>query len=309
MTEVARYGRVAVLMGGTAAERDVSLRSGAAVAKALAEASVNCSAIDLRGPADLLSLPGHCDRAFIAIHGRGGEDGTLQGALEALAIPYTGSGVLASALAMDKLRSKLIWQASGLPTPAWLRLDASTTFEEVVDAVGGPPFMVKPAHEGSSVGVALVDDFETYAPALRAALDLDDTVLAEQYIRGGEYTAPILGDRELPLVKLEPARAFYDYTAKYLSNDTVYRCPCGLDVGAERRIQALARRGFDALGCAVWGRIDFMVDGAGNPYLIEANTVPGMTEHSLMPRSAAQAGIDFTALVLQILDSTLGGPA
>ncbi len=300
-----RFGRVAVLMGGTAAEREISLRSGAAVHAALARSGVAAEAVDFRGRDDLLALVGSFDRVFIVVHGRGGEDGCLQGALELLGLPYTGSGVLASALGMDKARCKRLWQGCGLPTPAWMPLCADTPFSAVNDALAGPPFMVKPAREGSSLGVSLVTDAASYSAALGAAFALDPLVFAEQYIRGPEYTAPVLHGRALPLVRLEPKRAFYDYTAKYLSNDTVYHCPSGLSAQAEEAAQTLALAAFHALGCAVWGRIDCMRDERGQVWLIEANTVPGMTEHSLLPMAARQAGIDFDALVLGILATTL----
>lgn len=304
-----RFGRVAVLMGGTAAEREISLRSGAAVHAALERCGIDAHAIDLRGPEVLLTLPGRFDRVFIVVHGRGGEDGSLQGALELLGLPYTGSGVLASALGMDKARTKRLWQGCGLPTPSWMPLNAGTPYAAVAMTLAGPPFMIKPAREGSSLGVSLVTDEASYAIALAAALALDPQVFAEQYIAGDEYTAPVLHDRALPLVRLEPRRAFYDYTAKYLSNDTLYHCPCGLTPDEESAAQALALEAFHALGCAVWGRIDFMRDARGQCWLIEANTVPGMTEHSLLPMAARQAGIDFETLVLDILGTTLAPEA
>jgi D-alanine-D-alanine ligase len=308
MVEVAdprRLGRVAVLMGGTAAEREISLRSGAAVHAALVRRGVDAQAIDFRGRDQLLALPGNFDRVFIVLHGRGGEDGSLQGALDLLGLPYTGSGVLASALGMDKARSKRLWQGHGLPTPAWLMLAPDTPFDAVATALAGPPFMVKPAREGSSLGVSLVNDEAEHAAALAAAFALDTEVLAEQFIHGSEYTAPILHGRALPLVRLEPRRAFYDYTAKYLSQDTAYHCPCGLSAAEEGRAQDLALLAFHALGCKVWGRIDFMRDDSGQLWLIEANTVPGMTELSLLPMAARQAGIGFDELVLGILAATL----
>jgi len=300
-----RFGRVAVLMGGTATEREISLRSGAAVHAALMRCGVDAHAVDYRGRDDLLALPDHFDRVFIVVHGRGGEDGTLQGALELLGLPYTGSGVLASALGMDKARTKQLWQGCGLPTPAWMTLERDSPFQQVAETLAGPPFMVKPAREGSSLGVSLVTDAASHAAALETAFALDALVFAEQYIRGSEFTAPVLHERALPLVRLEPKRAFYDYTAKYLSNDTIYHCPCGLTVVEESAAQALALQAFNALGCAVWGRIDFLRDSRGQVWLIEANTVPGMTEHSLLPMSARQAGIGFDAVVLGILAATL----
>lgn len=309
MRDPQSYGRVAVLMGGTAAEREVSLRSGSAVTAALQSLKIDAFAVDFRTREDLIQLLNQCDRVFICLHGRGGEDGTLQGALELLGIPYTGSGVLASALAMDKVRCKRLWQGAGLPTPKWLKLGSELSFQDVVAVVGGPPFMLKPAREGSSIGVAMVNTVEEFEPALATALALDPEVFAETYIRGGEYTAPILDDQALPLVKLEPKRAFYDYTAKYVSNDTVYRCPCGLRRDLETVLQELAKAAFDSLGCRSWGRIDLMLDEREQPFLIEANTVPGMTSASLMPRSAAQADISFAELVERVLASSWSEPS
>lgn len=294
-------GKVAVLFGGKSAEREVSLKSGSAVLAALQRRGVDAHAFD---PAvrelQALKSEGY-DRAFIALHGRGGEDGTLQGALELMGVPYTGSGVLASALGMDKWRSKLVWQAAGLPIPQYELLDERSDFEAVAARLGLPLF-VKPANEGSSVGISKVKRAQDLRAAYAAAAKHDKLVIAEKFIGGGEYTAAILGARALPVIKIEPANEFYDYEAKYLRDDTRYRCPCGLPPEREAEMQRLALRGFQLLGGQGWGRIDFLVDEQGRPYLLEANTAPGMTDHSLVPMAARQAGLSFEQLVLEILE-------
>lgn len=297
----ASFGKVAVLFGGKSAEREVSLKSGAAVLAALCRSGVDAHAFD---PA-VLSLEALRDegfeRAFIALHGRGGEDGTVQGALELLGIPYTGSGVLASALGMDKWRSKLVWQAAGLPAPAYALLDAGSDWQSVVQQLGLPLF-VKPANEGSSVGISKVKTLAELEPAYREAARHDHLVIAESFVGGGEYTAAILGDRALPVIKIEPANEFYDYEAKYLRDDTRYLCPCGLSVEREAEIQRLAKQAFALIGGQGWGRVDFLMGEDGQPYLLEINTSPGMTDHSLVPMAARQAGISFEQLVLQVLE-------
>lgn len=301
--EPADYGRVAVLMGGRSGERAISLESGGAVHAALCERGVDAVAIDWTDDLVTPLQASGCQRVFIALHGRGGEDGQVQGLLQTLGLPYTGSGVLGSALAMDKSRAKRVWAAAGLPTPAWIRLEPGAAAEEVVGRLG-LPLMVKPAREGSSLGVSKVRRVEEFAPALEAALALDGLVLAEQFVAGGEYTAPLLAGEALPLIKLETDREFYDYQAKYLDDTTRYICPCGLAPEREREFQALALAAFEALDGFGWGRIDFMVDGAGRPWLIEANTVPGMTSHSLVPMAARAVGVDFPELCLRILETS-----
>lgn len=298
------FGKVAVLMGGTSAEREVSLKSGAAVLQALQQRGIDAHPVDVG--ADVLQQlqQGGFDRAFVMLHGRGGEDGTMQGALELLGLPYTGSGVLASALGMDKWRSKLLWQAAGLPVPACALLDAASDYTALVQKLGLPLF-VKPASEGSSVGISKVNKAEELASAYRNAAQHDPLVLAEQFIGGGEYTVAILGDQALPVVKIEPSGEFYDYDAKYLSDATHYLCPCGLSAEKEAELQGLARKAFDVLGCQGWGRIDILLDDAGNPYLLEANTLPGMTDHSLVPMAAKAAGIAFDDLVCRILEHSM----
>jgi D-alanine-D-alanine ligase len=299
------FGRVAVLMGGASAERDVSLKSGAAVLKALLQSGVDAHKVDVGSDVMTQLMNGCFDRAFVILHGRGGEDGTIQGALELMELPYTGSGVMASALGMDKWRSKLLWQAAGLPTPDCSLLDSDSDFGEVAERLGLPLF-VKPASEGSSVGISKVNGREEMAAAYREAVKHDRLVLAEQCIGGGEYTVAIVGDELMPVVKIEPAGEFYDYESKYLSDDTAYRCPCGLSPEKEAELQALAARAFEVLGCRGWGRIDILLDEAECPYLLEANTLPGMTDHSLVPMAAKTAGISFDELVWRILETSMG---
>ncbi|WP_104201808.1 D-alanine--D-alanine ligase [Billgrantia saliphila] len=304
MRQAQDFGRVAVLFGGRSAERDVSLKSGAAVLAALQRSGVDAFGYD---PADggLVGLEALApDRVFIALHGRGGEDGTLQGALELLGIPYTGSGVLASALGMDKQRTKQVWQAVGLPTPEAVMLDDDADWGEVVARLE-LPLIVKPVHEGSTLGISIVDDRNTLEAAYREAVRFDARVMAERYIRGEEYTVSLLGQRVLPAIRVEVPSGFYDYEAKYLSNDTRYHLPCGLDTEQEAALGELCRQAFEAVGGEGWGRVDVMRDAEGRFWLIEVNTSPGMTDHSLVPQSAAHAGIGFDELVLRILATTL----
>jgi D-alanine-D-alanine ligase len=303
MTDVARFGKVAVLLGGRAAEREVSLRSGAAVLAALRHQGVDAHALDPDESVLTELRGGGFDRAFIVLHGRGGEDGVMQGALETIGLPYTGSGVLGSALGMDKYRTKLVWEGRGLPTAASVLLTREADLEGA--AALGFPLMVKPAHEGSSIGMARVEDSVALAAAWNVAREYDAEVLAERWIQGAEYTCAILGREALPMIRLETPHAFYDYDAKYRANSTRYLCPCGLSGAEERRLQTLALEAFDAAGASGWGRVDLMVDGEGRPFLLEINTVPGMTDHSLVPMAARAAGLDFDALVLRILETSL----
>jgi D-alanine-D-alanine ligase len=301
-----RFGKVAVMLGGTSAERPVSLNSGAAVLAALTRQGVDAHAFDPanRNLGDLIS--GEFDRAFIALHGRFGEDGCMQGALELLAIPYTGSGVMASAIGMDKWRTKLLWRAAGLPTADWAILDAASDFAAVEKKLGLPIF-VKPAREGSSIGMSKVTEAGTLAAAYETAAEHDALVLAEKFINGAEFTVGILGDRALPLIRLEPAKdkAFYDFDAKYIRNDTQYHCPAGLPEAQEMALRQLALDAFRLVDGRGWGRVDLMLDSLGNPYLLEVNTSPGMTDHSLVPMAARVAGMDFDALCMKILEQTL----
>ena len=296
-----RYGKVAVLLGGKSAEREVSLKSGSMVLAALRSRGVDAHAFDPaeRGLDELLEQ--RFDRAFIALHGRFGEDGTIQGVLEWLGIPYTGSGVLASALAMDKLRTKLLWQANRLPTPPHELLGAASDWRQVAARLG-LPLMVKPVSEGSSIGMSKVRHAEALDEAYALAVNYDRVVIAEKFIEGTELTGAILGDQALPLIRLETERDFYDYQAKYIADDTRYILPCGLAPEKEREIQALCLAAFRALGCRGWGRVDLMLDRAGNPHLLEVNTAPGMTDHSLVPMAARAAGLAYEDLCLRILD-------
>jgi len=297
------FGRVAVLMGGRSAEREISLMSGRAVHAALLQRGVDAQVVDA-GEDVWQQLHRDFDRVFIILHGRGGEDGVIQGALETLGLPYTGSGVLGSALGMDKLRSKWLWQALGLAVPDFVVIHAATKPDELVTTLG-LPLMIKPSREGSSLGISKVTEASQLPAALAAARQLDDCVIAERFIQGGEYTCAILGREALPMIRIETPRDFYDYQAKYFAADTRYHCPCGLERAHEVELQRLALRAFEVLGCHGWGRVDFMVDDEGRPWLIEVNTVPGMTDHSLVPMAARQAGLSFEDLVWRILEESL----
>ena len=301
------FGKVAVLMGGWSAERDISLLSGEAVLKALQKQSVDAHGVDVDHEVDTKLREMKAERAFIVLHGRGGEDGVIQGLLEAMAIPYTGSGVLGSAIAMDKLRTKQIWTAAGLPTPDYVVLDSEQSCEQALQQLG-LPLIVKPVMEGSSIGMSKVEQADDMLHAWRNAADCGGVVIAEKWITGEEYTAAILNDRVLPMIKLQTPHAFYDYAAKYEASDTDYICPCGLDEKVETELAGMMQRAFDIVSASGWGRVDFMLDTAGKPWLIEVNTVPGMTDHSLVPMAAKQAGIDFEQLVLEILETSCVRP-
>lgn len=293
------FGKVAVLFGGTSAEREVSLHSGARVMAALQGQGIDVHPFDpATQPLD--ALKGY-ERAFVALHGRHGEDGTIQGALEVMHIPYTGSGVLASALAMDKFRTKLMWQAAGLPVPEYALLTAESDFADIEEELGLPLF-VKPAREGSSIGVTKVKTPGGLKAAYDEAVRHDPLVIAEKGVMGGEYTVGIIGDQVLPIVKIEPATEFYDYEAKYNRDDTRYLCPCGLPEKKEMQIRKEALEAFRVLGGRGWGRVDFLMDEAGNHYFLEVNTAPGMTDHSLVPMAARVAGLDYPALVRRVLE-------
>ena len=288
-------------MGGRSAEREISLKSGTMVLAALKKSGVDAHAFDPRDSGLDALVSQHFDRAFIALHGRFGEDGTVQGALEYLGVPYTGSGVMASALAMDKWRTKLLWQAAGLPTPPYELMTAQTDPAALAVKLG-LPLMVKPAREGSSIGMSKVVSVEKIPPAYELAARHDDTVLAERFIDGIELTAAILNDDPLPLIRLETPRVFYDYEAKYFADDTRYICPCGLPAEQEARVQRVALEAFRLAGCSGWARVDLMLDRAGNPHLLEVNTIPGMTDHSLVPMAARARGMSFEDLVIRILE-------
>ena len=296
------FGKVAVLLGGKSAERAVSLKSGGMVLNALRSRGVDALAFD---PAErgLDALIGErFERAFIVLHGRFGEDGTVQGVLEWLGIPYTGSGVLASALAMDKLRTKLLWHAQGLPTPPYAVLTKDSDLRTVARELG-VPLMVKPASEGSSIGMSKVRSAARLDEAYALAVNYDRVVIAEKFIDGTELTAGILGDQVLPLIKIETPRDFYDYEAKYIADDTRYIVPCGLSAAREGDMQALCLKAFRALGCGGWGRVDLMLDRQGRAFVLEVNTVPGMTDHSLVPKAARAVGMSYEDLCLRILEA------
>jgi D-alanine-D-alanine ligase len=300
-----KLGKVAVLFGGKSGEREVSLKSGSAVLAALLRQGVDAKAFD---PAEqaLHELEGF-DRAFNALHGRYGEDGTIQGALELMGIPYTGSGVMASGLGMDKWRTKLLWKVLNIVTPDFEVVNAQSDFVAIEQKLGLPLF-VKPANEGSSIGITKVKQKGGLRPAWILACKADPLVIAEQFIGGGEYTVGILGETPLPIVRIVPKNEFYDYEAKYLRNDTEYLCPSGLSTEKEAQIQAEALQAFRAVGCKGWGRVDFLMDEQGNHYFLEVNTSPGMTDHSLVPMAAKAAGISFDELVIKILAMTLDAP-
>lgn len=298
------FGKVAVMMGGTAAEREISLNSGNAVYQALLANGIDATAIDVTAsPID--SLAGqHFDRVFNIIHGRGGEDGVLQAVLQTLGLPYTGSGVLASALAMDKLRTKLCWQGLGLPTPKWFLLKTDDDIDVCIQRLGFP-VIVKPAQEGSSIGMSKAHNRDELVAAMQLASQYRCDVYAEQWVQGQEFTVGILDGEALPAIRLETPNEFYDFDAKYRANTTRYHCPCSLDDAREQALQALAVEACEALGVKGWGRVDVFIDASGASQLIEVNTVPGMTDHSLVPMAAKAAGIDFDELVWRILETSL----
>ncbi|CAG9229736.1 D-alanine--D-alanine ligase B [Burkholderia gladioli] len=304
-----RFGKVAVLLGGVSAEREVSLKSGTLVVQGLREAGIDAHPFDpSERPLAALKDEGYV-RAFNALHGGYGENGQIQGALDFYGIRYTGTGVLGSALGLDKFRTKLVWQQTGIPTPPFevvLRGDDYAARAPEIVAKLGLPLFVKPASEGSSVAVIKVKDAAALPAALDEAARHDKIVLVEKSIEGGgEYTACIAGDLDLPVIRIVPAGEFYDYHAKYIADDTQYLIPCGIEAGREAEVKRLARRAFDVLGCTDWGRADFMLDAAGNPYFLEVNTAPGMTDHSLPPKAARAVGISYSELVVKLLAMTL----
>ena len=298
------FGKVAVLFGGKSGEREVSLKSGSAVLAALQKQGVNAHAFD---PAhqELNELK-QFDCAFIALHGRYGEDGTIQGALELMGIPYTGSGVMASSVGMDKWRTKLLWKANAIKTPDFELVNANSNFAEI-EARLGMPLFVKPANEGSSIGISKVKTAGGLKAAYQLAALSDPLVIAEKFIGGGEYTVGILGEKVLPVIRIVPKNEFYDFDAKYCRDDTEYRIPSGLSAKKEAEIQAEALQAFQVIGCRGWGRVDFLMDEADNHYFLEVNTSPGMTDHSLVPMAAKHIGISFEALVLQVLSGAALG--
>lgn len=303
ITDAETFGRVAVLVGGDSAEREVSLVTGAAVLAALKARGIDAHALDPSETSlDELRTRGF-QRVWNALHGRGGEDGVMQGALETMGIPYTGSGVLGSALSMDKLRSKQLFSAVGLNTPPYRLLDSEADLATAEKSLGWP-MIVKPANEGSSVGMAKAENMQELRKAWELARDYDDCVLAESWITGAEYTASILQGAALPLIRIEAANVFYDYQAKYQSDETRYFCPSGMDADLERAFQDEAMKAFKAISASGWGRVDFMLDEQGRAMFLEVNTVPGMTSHSLVPMAAKAAGLDFEELVWRILETS-----
>ena len=299
----ASAGKVAVLMGGYSAERNISLQSGGAVLDALKRKNIDAYGVDMDRNIAQVLMTGNFQRAFIMLHGRGGEDGTIQGMLEVMQLPYTGSGVMASALAMDKLRTKQIWQAAGLPTPVYSVLETQQDCEQAIQTVG-LPMIVKPVLEGSSIGMSKVEQADELIPAWQKASRCGGCVIAEEWVTGKEYTAAMLDDQVFPLIRLETPHKFYDYDAKYEARDTQYICPCNISKKDEQKLAGLVMQAFRTVGASGWGRVDFIVDNEGQPWLIEVNTVPGMTGHSLVPMAAKQAGIEFDELVLKILETS-----
>ncbi len=297
---MSRFEKVAVFMGGWSAEREVSLNSGQAVFEALRNQGINVTAIDVDRNICQILQEGEFSHVFNMLHGRGGEDGVIQGFMDVLQIPYTGSGVLGSALAMDKFRCKQLWKAIGLPTPDFMELENAADCEHALKLLG-LPLMIKPVLEGSSIGISKVNQAEEMLPAWEKARQCGGVIMAEKFIQGKEFTAAILGEQVLPMICLETDNEFYDYQAKYVSDDTRYICPCGLDESTETKLAELMLKSFKAIMGAGWGRVDFMLDECQQPWLIEVNTVPGMTSHSLVPMAAKQAGMTFEMLVLKIL--------
>lgn len=297
-------GRVAVFMGGDSAEREVSLKSGQAVLSALLSAGVDAYPVDVRGCLLKTVEDPQFDRVFIALHGRGGEDGTIQAILSQAGIPYTGSELLASALAMDKLRTKYVFEGCGLPTPKFRAMGSVDDADNILQALT-LPLSVKPSREGSSIGIRKVASRQELVDAYEQAAVLDPLVLVEEWVEGPEFTVSLLQDKPLPAIGLSTDHVFYDYDAKYLADDTRYQIPCGLDPDSELKLQHLALEAFRVLGCRTWGRVDIMQDRSGDFWLLEVNTVPGMTDHSLVPMSARAAGISFEELVVRILTDTL----
>jgi D-alanine-D-alanine ligase len=297
------FGRVAVLFGGDSSERDISLLTGAAVLEALRARGVDAHGFDPQERALSELVSERCARVWIALHGPGGEDGTLQGALEYLGVPYTGSGVMGSALAMDKVRTKRLAHSCGIPTADFMVLRGEEDFERAIERLK-LPLIVKPATQGSSVGMSKVERAADLAAAFEAAVRFEPVVFAEPWLTGKEYTVALLQDAALPAIRIETPKTFYDYEAKYLRDDTRYFCPAGLPPSAEAHLANLALGAFAAVGCSGWGRADFMMDGTGKPLLLEVNTVPGMTSHSLVPMAARAHGIDFAELAWRVLETS-----
>ena len=303
VASAADFGRVAVLLGGTSSEREISLKSGNACLAALLKRGVDAHPFDPKDKPIAELVTRKFDRVFIALHGPGGEDGTLQGALEFLGLPYTGSGVMGSAIGMDKLRTKRLAQAVGIPTTDYMVLRGPADLDNCIERLG-LPMIIKPATQGSSVGMTKVEKAEQLLGAYQAAAMLEPDVFAEPWITGAEYTVAVLQGRTLPSIRIETPATFYDYQAKYFRTDTKYHCPSGLSAEAEKHLANLSQATFTAVGAEGWGRADFMMDKAGKPYLLEINTVPGMTDHSLVPMAARALDINFEQLVWQVLETS-----
>ena len=304
-TDPGSFGRVGLLVGGESAEREVSLNGGRAVFAALQRKRINVEMFDGSTALFEAIAAGRIDRVFNLMHGPGGEDGAIQGALQLMKVPFTGTSVLGSALSMDKVHSKWIWERQGINTPPFTLLRKGAELAEESIQSWGLPLFVKPAGLGSSIGISKVDKLEDLPAAIALARKYDPNVIVEPAVKGNEYFAGIIGDQVLPLIHIETPRSFYDYTAKYESDDTRYYCPCGLSAEVEAEMQKLSLEAFRALECSGWGRVDFIIDEAGEAWFLEANTTPGMTDHSLVPQAAAQIGIDFDELVWRILESSL----
>ena len=302
MTDIEQndFGKVAVLMGGRSGEREISLRSGNAVLAALVNAGVDAHGIDVDEHIFNRLQDEKFKHAFIALHGRGGEDGCIQGGLEMIGLPYTGSGVMASSICMDKIMTKKIWLTMGIPTPRFSEIHDSTKFKDVANHLG-VPFIVKPSCEGSSLGIAKITSEAEFVVACLKAHAFSGELMAEEWVQGGEYTVSVLDDEALPVIQLQTPHDFYDFEAKYKSNDTQYLLPCGLEEMAEVQLQVQALQAFRATNATSWGRVDMMLDDQGKSWFLEVNTVPGMTDHSLVPMAAKHIGVDFQQLVLRIL--------
>ena len=292
------FGKVAVLMGGDSNERAVSLLSGEAVLHALKRLGINAEAFD-PSSRDINEIQSY-NRAFIALHGRGGEDGSMQAFLKSKNIAYTGSDSLSSAIGMDKLKTKLLWRSLNISTPDFLQVTEKTSYEEIMSAIG-VPFFIKPSNEGSSIGIDKIKNEKQYQDAFLKTSKIDANVIVEKFVDGEEFTVAIVNDKTLPVIKIKPSNEFYDYQAKYIKDDTQYICPSGIEKQKEVSISKEALHAFKIIGCSSWGRVDFMMEKQGRHYFIEVNTSPGMTSHSLVPMAAKEVGINFDQLVLEIL--------
>jgi len=306
ISTAADFGRVAVLMGGQSAEREISLKSGQAVLDALLAQGIDAHKIDVGQDVSMQLQAGNFDRAFVILHGRGGEDGEIQGVLQSLALPYTGSDVTSAVLSMNKNISKQLWRHQGLPTAEFEQVTADSDIDSLVNKLG-LPIIIKPVNEGSSIGMTKVKSAEDLYAAITLATEFDAEVIAEKWIEGEEYTVAVLADQALPVIQLKTPNEFYDYEAKYQANTTEYLCPCDLTEQEENQCQQIALQAFASLRMSGWGRVDFMRDHTGQFYLLEANSIPGMTDHSLVPMAAKQAGLSFQQLVWAILETSVGG--